>query len=65
MYRPYGMLTDPKSKFYLRGKKGTESYWRQRDPGSFRQFEEDLEDAVKRYVSTGSYPGYPRSFIYT
>lgn len=66
LYTPYGIDTDPRSKFYIPGdKRSSEAYWRKRDPGAFRQFEEDLEDAVKRYVRDGSYPGYPRSFIYT
>ena len=64
-HTPYGMMTDPRSRWYIPGnKRSSEAYWRKKDPMAFAQFREELEDAVKRYVSDGSYPGYPHYFIY-
>lgn len=62
-HHPFGIYTDPSSKFYNPGLPYT--YWRKKFPREEREYKMDEDRAFRRFVDTGEYPGYPKRFIYT
>lgn len=62
-YHPSLFFTSRKSKFYSPGFNYT--YWRSKFPDEEIRYREEENRAFKRFIDTGSYPGYPHQFIYT